>query len=185
MAASYSYWTFGDVFEELGVPSRPFHGGFGMIANQLIPKPTMWTFAFFNNLKGECIHRDERSVILRREDGSFEGVVWNLCREERDPAQISLILPCEGPHCLMTRTVDEECCNPLKCWHEMGQPSSLTDAQLAFLRQSAQPLARTQPVEDGTFTLVLGRNAVVHFTLSPVEKETDFGYDYEWYRIHS
>ena len=30
---SYSYWTFGDVFEELGVPFTPFHGGFGLMAN--------------------------------------------------------------------------------------------------------------------------------------------------------
>ncbi|MDE7187839.1 MAG: xylan 1,4-beta-xylosidase, partial [Lachnospiraceae bacterium] len=26
---SYSYWTFGDIFEEQGVPFAPFHGGFG------------------------------------------------------------------------------------------------------------------------------------------------------------
>lgn len=32
VAASYSYWTFGDVFEEQGVPNTPFHGGFGMMA---------------------------------------------------------------------------------------------------------------------------------------------------------
>ena len=185
VAASYSYWTFGDVFEELGVPARPFHGGFGMIANQLIPKPTMWTYAFFNNLKGECVHRDERSVILRRGDGSFEGVVWNLCREERDAIDISLELPCEGAHCLLTRTVDEECCNPLKCWHEMGQPASLSGDQLRFLRQSAQPLAQSRTVDGGAFRLTLGRNAVVHFTLTPVQMETEYGYDYDWYRIHS
>jgi len=185
VAASYSYWTFGDVFEELGVPARPFHGGFGMIANQLIPKPTMWTYAFFNNLRGECVHRDERSVILRREDGSYEGVVWNLCREERDEIEVSLALPVEGAHCLMTRTVDEDCCNPLKCWHEMGQPASLTQDQLAFLRQAAQPLAQTRTVDGGAFTLTLGRNAVVHFTLSPVKMETEYGYEYDWYRVHS
>ena len=184
VAASYSYWTFGDVFEELGVPARPFHGGFGMVANQLIPKPTMWTYAFFNNLRGECVHRDERSVILRREDGSYEGVVWNLCREERGEIEVSLALPVEGAHCLMTRTVDEDCCNPLKCWHEMGQPASLTQEQLAFLRQAAQPLAQTRAVDGGAFTITLGRNAVVHFTLSPVKMETEYGYEYEWYRIH-
>ena len=30
MNESYSYWTFGDVFEEKGVPFTPFHGGFGL-----------------------------------------------------------------------------------------------------------------------------------------------------------
>ena len=48
---SYSYWTFGDVFEEQGIPFTPFHGGFGLVANGCIPKPTFWTFAFFKKLK--------------------------------------------------------------------------------------------------------------------------------------
>ncbi|MBQ7868408.1 MAG: xylan 1,4-beta-xylosidase [Clostridia bacterium] len=184
VAASYSYWTFGDVFEEQGVPARPFHGGFGMIANQLIIKPTMWTFAFFNNLKGECVHRDESSVILRREDGSYEGVLWNLCRTDTDVLTVDISLPIEGKYALCTRTVDEACCNPLKCWHDMGQPQSLTRDQLAFLRQAGQPLCQSQSV-NSPFSLTLGRNAVVHFTLSPVQMETEYGYDYDWYRIHS
>lgn len=48
---SYSYWTFGDVFEELGVPFTPFHGGFGLVANGCITKPTFWTFAFYKKLE--------------------------------------------------------------------------------------------------------------------------------------
>lgn len=46
MNESYSYWTFGDIFEEYGVPFTPFHGGFGLVANGRIPKPTFWTFKF-------------------------------------------------------------------------------------------------------------------------------------------
>ena len=188
-AASYSYWTFGDVFEEQGVPARPFHGGFGMRANQLIVKPTMWTFSFFNHLKGECVHRDHRSVILRREDGSYEGVVWNLCREERKPVDMEIMLPAEGEMTLATRTVDEASCNPLKAWHDMGEPASLTKAQLQFLRQSAQPLCQTEviPADAGkaALLLTLGENAVVHFTLTPRRMETEYGYDYQWYMEHA
>lgn len=186
MAASYSYWTFGDVFEELGIPARPFHGGFGMIANQLIEKPTMWTFAFFNNLRGECVHRDSCSVVLRRADGSWEGVVWNLCREARQPIEWQLHLPAQGDMTLCTRTVDEECCNPLKCWHDMGEPASLKQEQLNFLRQSAKPLCRTQIVRgENPITLTLKENAVVHFTLSPRTMESEYGYDYSWYENHA
>lgn len=186
VADSYSYWTFGDVFEELGVPARPFHGGFGMIADQLIPKPTLWTFAFFNNLKGACVHRDSRSVILRRKDGSYEGIVWNLCREARTPLTVSLTLPADGEMTLCTRTVDEECCNPLKCWHDMGEPASLTGAQLLFLQQSAQPLCRTQVLQgDAPITLTLKENAVVHFTLAPRKMTGEYGYDYSWYETHA
>lgn len=186
VAASYSYWTFGDVFEEMGVPPTPFHGGFGMLANGMIQKPTYYTFRFFNNLKGECIYRDENLVVMRREDGSLEGVAWNLCRDERKVLELSLDLPAAADSVLLTETVDEECCNPLKMWHEMGEPASLTGEQLRLLKAAAQPLTESKPVAAGeTPALTLKENGLVHFVLTPVKKQNDFGYDYDWYRTHS
>ena len=189
VAASYSYWTFGDVFEEQGVPSRPFHGGFGMVANQLIPKPTVWTFAFFNNLRGEPVYRDEHAVLTRRADGSYEGVCWNLCRESREAMELSVAVPGEGRYALLTRTVDESTTNPLKAWHEMGEPATLTREQLAFLRQAGQPQCASERIEAAegraSLTLTLRENAVVHFVLAPVKGEPDEGYEYEWYRQHA
>ena len=185
VAASYSYWTFGDVFEELGVPARPFHGGFGMIANGLIPKPTMWTFAFFNNLQGECVYRDENLILMRRNDGSYEGVAWNLCRDGRRELPLSVILPEAGAKTLITRTVDEECCNPLKLWHEMGEPAGLNAAQLRLLREAAQPLTASRLFGDGeTISLTLKANAVAHFTVSAYQPVREHGYDYNWYIEH-
>lgn len=181
VCASYSYWTFGDVFEEQGVPSRPFHGGFGMIANGLIAKPTLWTFAFFNNLRGECAYRDEHAVIMRKADGSYEGVAWNICKEAREQVAVEVALPVKGKCVLATETVDETVCNPLKAWHDMGEPASLTETQLRFLRQAGQPLCETQQVKDGKLSLTLRENAVVHFTLSSAAGESDYGYDYDWY----
>ena len=185
VAASYSYWTFGDVFEEQGVPCTPFHGGFGMMANQMIPKPTLYTFAFFNNLKGKCVWRDDHTVVMQRTDGSFEGVAWNLCREERDSLTAAIRLPGEGRFTLLTRTVDEACCNPLKVWHEMGEPASLTNDQLAFLRECAKPACASAVVEaadgEAAFGLTMGENAVVHFTLTPSVLRPETGYEYEWY----
>jgi xylan 1,4-beta-xylosidase len=88
---------------------------------------------------------------------------------------------------LLTETVDEECCNPLKVWHEMGEPSSLTKAQLSFLQAAAQPKCESRAIAAGSqeVALNLKENAVVHFTLAPVKKEADEGYDYEWYCTHS
>ena len=186
MCASYSYWTFGDVFEEQGVPPRPFHGGFGMIANGLIAKPTLWTFAFFNNLKGECVHRDEHLVLMKKADGTYEGVAWNLCREERAALTLSMTLPLPARAVLTTETVDEVVCNPVKCWHDMGEPASLTDAQLRFLRQAGQPLCETRLLENAEqFTLTLRENAVVRFTIAASHDDSDYAYDYEWYLQHS
>ena len=185
VAASYSYWTFGDVFEECGVPPRPFHGGFGMIAGGLIEKPTMWTFAFFNRLKGECVWRDEHSVVVKNADGSYEGVLWNLCREDKSDLAVSLALPADKAYTLLTQTVDEVSCNPLKVWHEMGEPASLSRDELDFLRGAAKPLYASRRLEAGEAAkLTLGRNAVVHFVMRSYCPTEEYGYDYQWYIEH-
>src|SRR5690606_35610435 len=36
---SFAYWTFSDVFEEVGIPTALFHGGFGLLTHRQIPKP--------------------------------------------------------------------------------------------------------------------------------------------------
>ena len=185
VADGYSYWTFGDVFEEQGIPNRPFHGGFGMMANGLIPKPTLWTFAFFANLKGACVLKNEHAVAVRREDGGYEAVLWNLCGKEKEALEISLTLPVAGDSAAMIEMVDEECCNPLACWHRMGEPADLTEEQLAFLRAAGQPARKVivpEETENGAkVDLTLAPNAVARVRLVPVNRSSDPGYDYSWY----
>ncbi|MDE7298133.1 MAG: xylan 1,4-beta-xylosidase [Lachnospiraceae bacterium] len=129
---SYSYWTFGDIFEEQGVPFTPFHGGFGLVANGGICKPTFWTFRFFKELKGTCVHRCENMVVVKKEDGSYCGTAWNCSRVRTGrELELGISLPAEvsGEYALVTKTVDEKTCNPLKLWHDLGEPSSLDEKQ--------------------------------------------------------
>ncbi len=179
---SYSYWTFGDIFEEFGVPFTPFHGGFGLVANGGIPKPTFWTFRFFRDLEGDCVHRSEEAVVVRHGRG-YRGVAWNLTMEGTDPRLgLQLDLPAEdSPYCLLTKTVDEQVCNPLKVWHDLGEPSSLTEGQKALLKEAARPLVRTCRLEGPqgrlTVELNLEANGLVYFELLPAELTPDRGYD--------
>lgn len=179
--ASYSYWTFGDVFEEAGVPFTPFHGGFGLVANGLITKPTFWTFAFFKRLRGECALR-ERNMLVTREGDGYRGVCWSLGRQG---AEVSLSLPAEGRMALYTQTVDEECCNPLKAWHDLGQPAYPSDEQMELIRSCGRPQSRTTAVEaangEAELTFKLGANAIVYFELKPARLQNDAGFDYGYY----
>ncbi len=181
--ASYSYWTFGDVFEEQGVPSRPFHGGFGMLANGSIPKPTFWAFQFFAGLQGEPALREDDCVVVKNQDGGYQAVLWNLCQDDRETREVELSLPAEdGEWVQITRMVDEEVCNPLKVWHDLGEPASLNHTQHALLRESARPLAGSKTLwpKDGrlTVTVELRENAVASVRLQKVERETSEGYEY-------
>jgi len=197
-SASYSYWTFGDVFEEKGVPFTPFHGGFGLVANGLIPKPTFWTFAFFSKLKDEAIFKSEDMLIVRDKKDIIKGVAFNLCEdvyydlddnskdEEKDEAfenlyNIDIELDGDdGKYVLITKTVDEEVCNPLKAWCDIGSPKNPTDCQNQLIRDCAYPYIETRQIEcsDGkmNFSLLLRKNAVKYFEIRKVEVSCDRGY---------
>lgn len=182
---SYSYWTFGDIFEENGVPFTPFHGGFGLVANGCIPKPTFWTFKFFKDLEGRCVHKSEDAVVLQKEDGSYCGVAWNAARTRtgRELA-LNFDLPAgdAGEYCLITKTVDEDTCNPLCLWHDMGEPASLTEKQKKLLKEVARPFMQSGRICAAGKRLQAGLNlrehGVVYFELQPVVTKSDRGYDY-------
>lgn len=179
---SYSYWTFGDLFEEEGVPASLFHGGFGLVTQGCVPKPAFWTFDFFRRLwpEGVCRWRDDESVILER-DGEFQGILWNLREEERT---VTVSLPvCAGEECvLLERLVDEEHGNPLKLWHDLGEPPYPADRVLALLREAAVPRVRSERITpDGERQRIgfhLRPHAVLFFEWKTCPLHPDAGYRY-------
>ena len=180
--ASYSYWTFGDIFEEHGVPFTPFHGGFGMVANNCIPKPTYYTFEFYKRLQGTCIIKDNDIIAVKTEDGSIRGITWNVCedRSHMKDKELSLEFNLEsGTYCMLTKTVDEDTCNPLKVWDDMGQPSSLSKEQVSILKAAAVPYVKSATlVSDGVAKtdLTVNPNGVIYFEITKTEKKPDRGY---------
>lgn len=181
---SYSYWTFGDVFEESGVPFTLFHGGFGLVAKSCIPKPTFWSFAFYKALQGDCVIRSENAVFTKC-DKVYNGVLWNMQLDEnRQSIELSINLPSDASeYYVIIKKVDKACCNPLKVWHDMGEPQSPSYAQIDILRQSAYPQIVSERVKSDaqsiTLDIILPPDAVYGIEIKPVVNTTDRGYDYE------
>ena len=179
---SYSYWTFGDIFEEGGVPYTPFHGGFGLVANGLIPKPTFWTFAFYKNLTKDydkCVLKTPECIVTKCKDGSFRGIAWNVDTEmSGKEIKINLTLPLAAKdNVLITQLVDEEVCNPLKVWHDIGEPANPSQEELELLRTSAQPFIKTERCGN-KLSLALKENAVCYFEIKAAPINSDRGYTY-------
>ena len=175
---SYSYWTFSDVFEEVGPYDRPFHGGFGLLADRGIPKPTFWTYKFFSDLKGKCLLHEDDSVVTLDEKGVYHGVVWNLCKEEKTERKISLKIENGSKYMAVLRVVDHENANPLRVWHEMGEPCTLNDGMLRVLKEAAVPGIRAFRMDGDTLKITLSPNAVVGIELIPECKGMSPGYEY-------
>lgn len=198
---SYSYWTFGDIFEEGGVPFTPFHGGFGLVANGMIPKPTFWTFAFYKKLTvgyEKCVLKTPNLVVVKSTDG-YKGVAWNVDTEFSDKRiDLNLEFPVlqadkkmkdnssggvsdekneNKPNVLVTMLVDEQVCNPLKVWHDIGEPANPSKEETALLRQSAEPFVQTKRCSS-KISLELKENAVCYFELKSAPINSDRGYTF-------
>jgi xylan 1,4-beta-xylosidase len=50
-----SYWTYTDLFEEPGPPPTPFHGGFGLLNREGIPKPAYCAYKYLHAVSGNEI----------------------------------------------------------------------------------------------------------------------------------
>ena len=76
---SMSYWTFTDVFEESGVPTTPLHGGFGLINQQGLHKPTYFAYKYLYQLgQDELVNDDLDSWVCKDEKGGIQVLAYNL-----------------------------------------------------------------------------------------------------------
>ena len=198
---SYSYSTFGDIFEEGGVPFTPFHGGFGLVANGMIPKPTFWTFAFYKKLTvgyEKCVLKTPNLVVVKSTDG-YKGIAWNVDTEfSGKKIDLNLEFPVlqadkkmkdnssdgdsdekneNKPNVLVTMLVDEQVCNPLKVWHDIGEPANPSKEETALLRQSAEPFVQTKRCSS-KISLELKENAVCYVELKSAPIKSNRGYTF-------
>jgi len=182
---SYSYWTFGDIFEEKGVPFTPFHGGFGMMANGGIRKPTFYSFKFFKDLTGKCVLKNDNAVVCIDDNGIYRGVVFNSnVKRTGEALDIDMSLEAvAGKYSFVLKTVDEKTCNPLKVWHDLGEPANPAKWQMELIKGNDKPLVTTEIVEakDGKvdISLHVEEFGLEYFEIRPVMIQSDRGYDYD------
>jgi xylan 1,4-beta-xylosidase len=154
-----SYWTFGDVFEEQGVVKQPFYGGFGLLAEDGIPKPAFAAFEVLHKLGDERLASNSDSVLLtRRKDGSLVLAVWNYAPPGAagSPKTITLRFQGISSHHASISRVDGTHGDVHSLYEKMGSPHYPTQAQIADLRKAAQlPAAESRDLRNGELTLNL------------------------------
>lgn len=80
-----SYWTFSDQFEEAGLADKPFHGGFGLLTMQGLPKPAYFAYRFLNELGDTELECDDTNVwACRSENGAVQVLLWDYTHPEQD-----------------------------------------------------------------------------------------------------
>jgi xylan 1,4-beta-xylosidase len=178
---SFAYWTFSDVFEEVGIPTALFHGGFGLLTHRQIPKPAYHLYAFFARLGPQILARGGDHLVTRHPDGRLAVLAWAPVDvsgvDHVDAHVLRLDLPCAGSAAFVLRSrVNEQAGNAATAWAEMGRPRSPKPRELDALREAAQPVRehRRAAVAAGRLMLdlTLARHEVTLVEASPVADET-------------
>ena len=168
-----SYWSFSDVFEEQGVVKTPFYGGYGLVADDGIPKPAYDVFGLLHELGEERLPAPvDEALVTRKKDGTIVIAAWNLVEDSKDgtpvgSAEKTVTFELKnlgggiGLHTVTgmkaeVRRVDASHGDTLDAWKKMGSPKYPTQAQIEALRKASDPgLAEDVPIRDHKLTLVL------------------------------
>lgn len=191
---SFSYWTFCDVFEEQGIPTSLFHGGFGLLTHRGVRKPTFHLYAFMARLGTSVLARGADHLVTRHDDGRLAVLAWQAVDGAAPGAAthtVSLDLPVGATPgagsgrgeavgarevFAVRHRVHEHAGNAWTAWREMGRPASPSLRRLDVLHEASRPA-----VEHGSLAvragrvrldLTLERHEVTLVELEPVRDET-------------
>jgi xylan 1,4-beta-xylosidase len=181
LTEAMSYWTFSDVFEEQGVVKTPFYGGFGLVAEDGIPKPALNAFAMLHQLGDRRLKVDSDSVLATRtSDGSIAVALWNYAPPygtgaayTPPPASIgsakTFTVKLEGASpnaAIQIWRLDADHGNVIKTYDEMGRPAFPTRDQILKLRAAGQPTPpQSLSLKNGSVTITIPQQGLVLLTL--------------------
>lgn len=153
-ADSMSYWTFTDIFEEAGPRAAPFHGGFGLLNYQDLPKPSFFAYKFLHRLGDNRLAcADPAAFVCRDAAGGVQALFWDFTITHPGPAiinqefykadqpskptspaalQLSGLSP--GAYRLVATKVGYRANDVQSAWRDLGSPAQLTRAQVQTLR---------------------------------------------------
>jgi xylan 1,4-beta-xylosidase len=157
-ADSMSYWTFTDIFEEAGPRMTPFHGGFGLLNYQDLPKPSYFAYRFLNRLGDtELACADPDAFVCRDASGGVQVLFWDFTITHPGPsvinqefyardqpakakgaAELRLAGLRAGEYRLTARRVGYRANDVQSAWRELGSPAQLTRKQVETLRRATE-----------------------------------------------
>ena len=161
LTESMDYWSFSDVFEEQGVVTTPFYGGFGLVAADGIPKPSLNVFRALHKLGTSRLPlASDSALATRTPDGALVLALWDYTPPLGTGPTYTPPPATPGPAksfdvhltnvpanaSVEVFRVDPDHGNVLKAFDAMGRPAGdLTPAQIATLR-AAGAMAPPEPM---------------------------------------
>lgn len=161
---AYSFWTFTDIFSENYFPSIPFHGGFGLMNLQGIPKPVYRAYQLLHHLGTELLpvqggHETVDAWVTRKAQAATALLTNHAFpRHPIKTEQVCVkLVGTPEPVAVIVERVDEEHANPKKLWEAMGQPEYLSALDVERLESASalKPESLPYKYEKGVLSLAL------------------------------
>ncbi len=159
-----SIWCFSDIFDEMHMFAESFHGGFGMLTIDGIPKPVfqgMKMLAMAGDVRldlGEDALNQEICTAAFEKEGKLQLLLvrQKMTQEDLPKEKVSVTVSCEKePESVTLYRIDEDHVNPLKLWEADGKPAELNAAEIARYKEAAKlvPEKMAYAYEDGCLRL--------------------------------
>ncbi len=136
------YWNVSDIYEECGFHTEPFHGGYGLLTVNDLPKASYHAFRFLAELEGDELPVSFREPpprqvgALAAEDGGMIRVLlWNY----RDPDAAGETFRFTPPSPGSGELVLPGCGSAYELWRDFGSPAECSSEQLGRLEQASRP----------------------------------------------
>jgi xylan 1,4-beta-xylosidase len=147
-----SIWAFSDIFDEFMLVPNEFCGGFGLLTLQGIPKPQFYALKLLSQAGDRRydlpVTNDEIEFAIYESDTQKQVFVFRnrMKNVTADPEEydIALELPVSPKNVTLER-IDENHCNPLRVWNEMGKPGRLNKDEVDDIIRKSTLVMETLP----------------------------------------
>lgn len=148
----FMFWCCSDVFEEMYNLGKPFHGSFGIVNNDGIPKPNFWAFKvlsglYKNRLDLPVTNADVEYAVFKKGDKVqilVHAQDFDTEKSERHEVEIKINRAFAK---VTKKVIDDTHCNPKAEWVKLGKPDLLTPSQVATIKEGTKLVSERQSFE--------------------------------------
>ncbi|MGN1419909.1 MAG: glycosyl hydrolase [Eubacterium sp.] len=159
-----SVWCFSDLFEEFHQFPEEFHGGFGLMTQSGIKKPTYYALQYLNEAGNTCYdipQNDDVDLAIFKNENEIHIIASMLdFNTSNISREIEIKIETEKPNNVILNRIDDTHANPLALWQNMGSPQMPTPNQLEEIKEKSAPVneALDYHYDNGYITINLSIN---------------------------
>ncbi|MBO7710027.1 MAG: helix-turn-helix domain-containing protein [Lachnospiraceae bacterium] len=166
---AFGYWVLSDLFEEVAATPQLFHGGYGLMTYNGIPKAAFNAFALIRRLGDRFVERGDGYYVTCSSDESVQVALYNYCHYDTLSRQhvfvdgnsydryamyknetsrvfdLLLDLP-DGEYQVEKYSISRQPAHgsAYEAWLDMGAPEGISGEQLGYLQRGALPHYRRE-----------------------------------------